>query len=114
MYIDLQFPSAVGGGRGGRGGQDSKKVEVANAPNKGSNDIKGFVGVRPLGWQDFPESLKFHNVKTFSRSLGPKDYRELNLSIFGHPNIPITADTSKALLDHLKIDQFKKKNGLIF
>ena len=25
-----------------------------------------------------------------------------------HPNIPITADTSKDLLDHLNIDQFSK------
>ena len=33
-----------------------------------------------LGWQDFPESLKFHSFKTFSHSLGPKDYRELKFS----------------------------------
>ena len=33
-----------------------------------------------VGWQDFPESLKFQNVKTFSYSLGPKNYRNLKFS----------------------------------
>ena len=50
------------------------------APNVPKDTLWKELRHSVVGWQDFPESLKFHNVKTFFHPLGPKDYRELKLS----------------------------------